>query len=260
MNKENIINSFKGYEFFADDHHYEYNGVRVGTSVTTLIHEYTNFFDKDKMSEVVSKKTGESKEAILKKWEVSNLYSTIKGTLCHEYAQGLWNGVNIKADYTDISSDINIDELRKSVNRINEQALKFYEDHKDLYTIVKDEFIIGDLDYDIAGSIDNLFLDKKNNLVMIDYKTNKKIDRESFRSKMMLKPLDNVMDCNYMHYCLQLNIYKIILEKNTDFKIGSVYIVYFDEQKDNYEKIKIKNLYEESLRLLNTRVIRSIVD
>ena len=114
---------------------------------------------------------------------------------------------------------------------------------------------MGSLEYDIAGSIDNLFLNRENgNLVMIDYKTNKKIDTESFNHVKMLYPLDSLDDCNYSHYSLQLNIYKILIEKYTSIKVKNVFIVYFDETKDMYQKFRILNLQDLSKKLLESRI------
>ena len=249
-----LFETFKDFKFFPDDHHYECNGKRIGTSVTTLIHEYTNPFDKEKVSKKISLKTGRPQEEILKDWELENRFSTIKGTLVHEYAQGLWNGEEVLPNYENIK-DIDINRLKKAFEASKVQAQKFYNDYKDTFEVVKDEFIVGSLEYDIAGSIDNLFLNKENgNLVMIDYKTNKKIDTESFNHVKMLYPLDSLDDCNYSHYSLQLNIYKILIEKYTSIKVKNVFIVYFDETKDMYQKFRILNLQDLSKKLLESRI------
>ncbi len=250
---EKLREYFSGYKFFSDDHHYELDGVRVGTSVTTLIHDYTNPFDKDKVAFNQAIKYGVDKEEILENWRIENLFSTIKGTLVHEYAQGLWNGEVVLPNYEEIE-EIDIERLKKAFEKSSKQALKFYEENKHNLELFADEFIVGSREYDVAGSIDNLLYDKeKQGLILIDYKTNKEIKRNSFGSKKMLSPLDNIEDCNYNHYCLQLNIYKYLIEKYTDTKIKSTFIVYFDENKDDYEKIRIKNYKEEAIKLLETR-------
>ena len=50
-----------------------------------------------------------------------------------------------------------------------------------------------------------------------DYKTNEKLDRESYQFKngnykMMKPPIGHLMDCNWIHYCLQLSTYMLMLE------------------------------------------------
>jgi ATP-dependent exoDNAse (exonuclease V) beta subunit len=78
---------------------------------------------------------------------------------------------------------------------------------------------------------------------IIDYKTNKEIKTESFKdwegiSKKMLHPVNNLDDCNFNHYSLQLSIYMyIILKHNPKLKPGDIYIhhiVFEEEGKDEY--------------------------
>ena len=76
-----------------------------------------------------------------------------------------------------------------------------------------------------------------------DYKTNKKIDMESYvnwegMSDKMLPPVDNLDDCHFYHYALQLSIYMyIILKHNPKLKPGRIFIhhiVFEVEAEDNW--------------------------
>jgi hypothetical protein len=76
-----------------------------------------------------------------------------------------------------------------------------------------------------------------------DYKTNKKIDMESYVNwegvaEKMLPPVDNLDDCHFYHYALQLSIYMyIILKHNPKLKPGRIFIhhVMFEvEAEDNW--------------------------
>ena len=127
---ERLTEAFKGYEFFSDDHHYELDGEKVGTSVTTLIHDFTNPFDKEKVAMNQAIKYGVDKDEILENWRLENLFSTVKGTLVHEYAQGLWNGEEVLPNYDEIK-EVDINRLKKAFDSSSRQALKFYNDYKD---------------------------------------------------------------------------------------------------------------------------------
>jgi hypothetical protein len=65
-----------------------------------------------------------------------------------------------------------------------------------------------------------------------DYKTNKEMVFNSYKPtfgspKMMLNPVDNLEDCNFYHYALQLSIYlKLILMKNTALKPGKLTLIH----------------------------------
>ena len=71
---------------------------------------------------------------------------------------------------------------------------------------------------------------------IIDYKTNNEIKTESFKdwegiSEKLMSPVNNLDDCNFNHYSLQLSIYMyIILKHNPKLQPGKMYIhhVLFD--------------------------------
>ena len=72
-------------------------------------------------------------------------------------------------------------------------------------------------------------------ITLVDYKTNKKLEKESYFNKqtkkrtMMKFPLHEIMDTNYWHYCLQLSTYAYLLQKiNPNFKIKKLIIVHID--------------------------------
>ena len=113
---ERLNETFKDFKFFPEDHHYEYKGERIGISVTKLIEEYSQEFDKEFVARRVANKKGVSVKEILDEWEYKNEFSKAKGTTCHEYAQSLWNGKvwNPKVIYTE--------EYLNAVEKIQEQA------------------------------------------------------------------------------------------------------------------------------------------
>lgn len=78
----------------------------------------------------------------------------------------------------------------------------------------------------ISGQID-LLIKEGNDIYLIDYKTNAKgIEEKSYYNhktkshKMMKYPVNSLMDCDKMHYTLQLSFYAKLLQKiNPEFKI-----------------------------------------
>lgn len=73
----------------------------------------------------------------------------------------------------------------------------------------------------IAGRADKVVLytqDGSRYADILDYKTNGTIHFESYRNqktcqyKMMLAPIQHLMDCSWVHYTLQLSFYQYILE------------------------------------------------
>jgi hypothetical protein len=77
---------------------------------------------------------------------------------------------------------------------------------------------------------------------MVDWKRSKEIKKFGF--KKGLGCCSHLQDCNFVHYTIQLNIYKYILEKNYGLKITDMYIVVFHPSNDSYLEYNIANEQE----------------
>ena len=74
--------------------------------------------------------------------------------------------------------------------------------------------MIYDEELKIAGSIDMVFKELDGTLSIYDWKRSKEIVQESrFNEYSIDSVINYIPDTNYWHYCLQLNVYKAILEK-----------------------------------------------
>lgn len=250
--KDKILDTFKNYEFFDSTHTYFYKGKKVAISTTGLIHQYSNKFDKWEMSANVARKRGISQQEVLEEWKIENLHSTIKGSMIHEFAQSLWMEQDYIFKFDNIPKEINIHRLQEELLVMSNQAVNFYNDYKNLYELVGCEIYLGVPDFDECGATDMILKSKfSDDILILDFKSNKKIDFESFGHKRMLIPLQKYEDCNFIHYSLQLNAYAYKLEYMTRIKAKEKLIVYFDCTKDNYQIIeplelqkKVKQIYE----------------
>jgi hypothetical protein len=113
----------------------------------------------------------------------------------------------------------------------------------------------------LSGTIDMLAKDKDTNTYyIIDWKTNKKLTMTG--NKTALHPVEDLRDCNYSKYILQLNTYRAILINegyvdgpidlkiihiNRDVGIPQVYDV--DIREDLMEKLLIERQSTMSARL-----------
>ena len=91
----------------------------------------------------------------------------------------------------------------------------------------------------IAGQVD-LIIKSGNDIYIIDHKTNKKIDQKSgfntsTRSTTKMKyPLNNLDDCNFYHYTLQLSTYAWMLQKlHPEFNIKGLILNHYDHNGNN---------------------------
>lgn len=258
MAKEEILQqiekAFGKYTFIEDGHYYLCNGKRVGISTTGLISQYEQEFDSDTISQQVANKRGISQQEVLEEWRIENLHSTIKGSMIHEFAQSLWESKEYKFDYSNVPQEIDLDRLKSDIEKLIPQAINFYNDYKDMYELIGCEIYLGDEDFDECGATDQMMLNKlTGGITIIDYKTNKKIEYESYKHKKMLIPLNKYDDCNYVHYSFQLGDYKYKFEKNTNLKVDETFIVYFNVNADNYEIIEPLNMEKEVKNILELR-------
>ena len=245
---------FKGIDFHEEEHFYTLNDYRFGISATSLIETYAQEFDSDGISQMVANKRGISQKEVLDEWKKENEFSCIKGSCIHLKAQSLWMGTNYEIDYNAIDDTIDKDRLKKEYDIMSKQATDFYNDYKDMYDMIQDEFIVWSKEFDIAGSIDGIMYNKNTQqCCILDFKSNKDLQFKSKYRKKMKVPLHELDDVNGQHYYIQLSIYKYLIEKYTNIKVDELFIVYFNINADSYEIIEIPYLYEEVRKILELR-------
>ena len=257
MTKDEIIKElqyFKGIDFHEEEHFYTLNDYRFGISATSLIETYAQEFDSDGISQMVANKRGISQQEVLDEWKKENEFSCIKGSCIHLKAQSLWMGTDYEIDYNTIDDTIDKDRLKKEYNIMSKQATDFYNDYKDMYDMIQDEFIVWSKEFDIAGSIDGIMYNKHTQqCCILDFKSNKDLQFKSKYRKKMKVPLHELDDVNGQHYYIQLSIYKYLIEKYTNIKVDELFIVYFNINADSYEIVEIPYLYEEVRKILELR-------
>ena len=74
----------------------------------------------------------------------------------------------------------------------------------------------------------------------------KEIKKTSWFIKYSKNPaLLHIPDLNYWHYSLQLNIYKMILERKYGVKVSEMYLVCLHPNHTNYQRIEVTNMSVE---------------
>lgn len=83
----------------------------------------------------------------------------------------------------------------------------------------------------LAGMVDLLVHNPDDNSYsIIDWKTNKRIDTSAFRGKKGLHPASrDLEDCNYVHYSLQMTLYRYILEECYGLTVTSQKILHLQD-------------------------------
>ena len=166
---------------------------------------------------------------------------------------------NYEIDYNKIDDNIDKERLKKEYDIMSKQAINFYDDYKDIYDMIQDEFIVWSKEFDIAGSIDGIMYNKyTQQCCILDFKSNKDLQFESKYHKKMKVPLHKLDDVNGQHYYIQLSIYKYLIEKYTNIKVDELFIVYFNTNAKDYEIIPIPYMENEVINILENRRIKDM--
>ena len=251
-------------------------------SVTTLIHSFTQPFPKEfwaaykalekllskeawvieKKSLLASKKFDKTllelhdisendfnreQQAILDAWDEENRKSCERGTRIH---------ADLENSFYNKKKDIDISKFEIGGKFTCEKGRTELDMEYGIYP----EYLIHRVSPDgklcLAGQID-LLVKKGNKLIIGDFKTNKKIEMKSFfdsktkKTTKMKYPLNNLDDCNYSHYCLQLSTYAWMLQKyNPEFEIEDLVLIHFDHS-DNMTVYHLPYLKDEVVKMLS---------
>lgn len=169
-------------------------------------------------------------------WELNGQKARDLGTLLHEDIENYYNEVKVIND---------TDEFKYFLNFVN--------DNKDIKIYRTEWFIFSEL-HRITGSIDAVFENDDGSLTIYDWKRSKDISFKSFNNEKGKHPLDSVLNTNYYHYSLQLNLYKTILERYYGKKIKDMFLIVLHPDNSNYEKIKVINMQKEIDLILEFRL------
>lgn len=285
------IDKQNGNVCFNDENHcyWNVNDNEKYISVTTLIHQFTQPFDKEfwsaykaleklipKDSWAIEKKSllnykkfdksildvydisendfNKTQQDILDSWDEENRKSCERGTQIHS---------DIENSFYKKPKDISLKKFGIG------GKFECKKDHTelDLEYGVYPEYLIYRESEDgilrIAGQVD-LIIKSGNEITIVDHKTNKKIEQKSFynsktRSSTKMKyPLNNLDDVNFYHYTMQLSTYAWMLQKiNPNFIIKDLILNHYDHNGNNtlYHCEYLKDEVERMLRFYKKQVI-----
>ena len=250
----------EGHEYFIENEKY--------TPVSTVISEYEQPFDEDKVADNYARKNHRTKADVLKEWKFKNLKSTVGGSRVHEFGESYTNMV---AGFPEKICEAN---RKQYVDCRGEMVLiptfpkecavkKFYDEKSGYLTPVGAEFklstrYMGDKVRKICGTCDLLFYEEdplfgEHQFVLADWKTNASLTNDYKRKNgiCMKFPFDNMIDDALSHYTLQFNLYRRMLE-SVGVKIGDMRLIWLKEDGE-YEIIKIGKLNDSILDRVLTK-------
>lgn len=224
--------------FQESGHIYDIKGDRFYKSCTTWVKSFFEKFDADAIIDKMmskpdwpsSKYYGMTKKQIKDQWNKNGSASAGYGTDMHAIIEDYYNGIIRECDKPEYKFFQN-----------------FAKDHEHLKPF-RTEMMVYDEDIRICGSIDMLFQNEDGTLSIYDWKFAKELNMTSAFHKKALSPIEYMDDCNYSHYSLQLNVYRIILERKYGYKIRDMFLIFMHQNlSDNYVKVPVNVIDMEPL-------------
>ena len=173
-------------------------------------------------------------------WEENGKKASTAGTKMHYDIECYYNDMDIEVEEDCIEWKY-FEEFEKEIGG-----------NKEPY---RTEWMIWDKELKFAGSIDMTYINKDGTIDIYDWKRSVGIKMDNQWQSPLTDCIKHLPDCNYYHYCLQLNTYKALLEKNYGVKIKDMYLVCLHPNNTNqsYQRIKVLDLQKEVKDLFNLR-------
>lgn len=174
-------------------------------SGTTFIGRFFPKFDSKAVSAKIAgrgKYKDKTQSQILAEWAAEGLRGRTEGEHLHYFLECLRNGTR---PLPEPQSD--------REEKLFEHGARAVMRYEELFRWVGSEVIIASPDAGLAGQVDDWMLDSVTmTYILNDWKQNKVIKTENPWERA-LPPIDHLEACDWVKYCLQLNLYRWIMER-----------------------------------------------
>lgn len=226
--------------FISDTHKYIINNDVGYKSVTTWVHSNFDPFDSDVVIDKMmsgpnwskSQYFGQSKDEIKLKWAETGKESSNLGVDLHYHIELFMNQDTGKSRPTHFNLLETYYKEKSNVFDIFEANcpiewgffIDFVNKTPD-FLPYRSEWMVYHENIKICGTIDMVYENDDGTLNIYDWKRCKAINKNCFGKRSNNPLMQNIPDCNYFHYLLQLSLYKFILETKYGKTIRSCYLV-----------------------------------
>jgi hypothetical protein len=235
-----MTTEFSAIKFDKRSHTYHLDGRRL-PSVTSLVNRLKPPFDSNYWARRKAEERGVEPAAILAEWEQKRQEGFRRGTAVHEYIAGVLEGK--------WTPDTPCMITRQPEMTAFDAALKRFRRDMDIIP-VHVEWIVGDADLGFAGTLDALMYSEiSKQFHVFDWKTGDKF-RSSNRFQTLLPPFTDFDECESVTYSMQVSLYRLAIERNTDLAMGNSWLVHLDSAGGHhlYDVLDLRESAEAWLR------------
>lgn len=192
---------------------------KILTPVTSFVSSFEPETNWDEIAQKKADKEGVEKDLILRVWKQRSKTATDKGSKVHHYIE---RRLKHKTEHDSEFPEMLAWDCFWEVASVHLLPIKI-------------EWVVGDYELGLGGTIDCLFYsDKTKKYHIFDWKTGANF-RYDNPFQNLKKPFDEYEDCEFVKYSLQLSAYKLILQRNTDLVLGDCFVI---RLSDDFFKVK----------------------
>jgi hypothetical protein len=198
------------------------------------MHEFFPKFDVESISKICAEKEGIDQKEIKDRWQHISKVASHKGKNVHELAENYIISGKVPK--------ILDEEEEKYFFRVKQKIDRMLQE----YELVSAERILFSKKLGIAGTADLIMRGKNDNsLYIFDWKTSNSIAFTNPQQRAY-PPIENLDDCNFNHYSVQLNIYKRLIEEEDYYpEYNSIKMAFLKIDFDQVKAYKLSDLTQE---------------
>ena len=241
-NQTNRFEQDQHIKFFAAQHIYTVDGIQY-KSVSSVISELFPEFDTEYWSNVKGKERGVSPAQVAEEWESNGRESRGVGTFLHQQIENhlLHKPISLEYHYKYQGSYVqddcidNIDlEFGYFIEFLNETTINPF----------RSEWRVFDKSLNIAGTIDLITKNEDGTYTIYDWKRSSRLFQNN-PYQHGLGELAHLQDSPIIHYSLQQNLYRYILEHQYGLEIRSMKLVGLHPNYTSYVVIDVHKMDNE---------------
>lgn len=252
MEKTNLNGSLLTFKqdslisFEPISHTYTVEGVGEMTPVSSVIKKFFRPFDTEYWSLKKSDGNEIAAAQLREEWDCHGKFSSQAGTHLHEQIENYLNGCKVPSLQCEVNYEGRYIQKAAIVDISKEwEFFKAFDQCTD-YTPFRTEWCVYDEDARMAGTIDLLCSRSDGTYEIYDWKRSNKINpSETNKWASGINGLEHLTDTSYIHYCIQQNLYRYILEKNYGLKISRMNLVVLHPDYPSYRIVSIPFMNHE---------------
>lgn len=210
--KQELKNFFKDINFKEEGHKYDVKGQTLKYSVSGLIKFFSPYFDTENISLGTAKKYGKTQEQVLQEWEEEKNKACDKGNVAHLFGENYM-----------------LDRSLKPSTGLEKAIVKFWGDLPKHIVPTIPELQMYHKEYLFAGTADvPLYNTITKKHIIADYKTNKDLFK-NFNNQKLLTLFQDLLDCPFSKYQIQLSFYQILMEQVPEVEVSHRKIIWLKD-------------------------------